>query len=220
MRADLPGRPSRHQQAWLTPSWATHLASPLSPEARAALGDWFARGHPAVVCRPERGAVAGVPLCVTLPVDRWNAAIRFSVGRAAIARLADPPPLREVVPSAPPGMRAPLAILDREAAAVGVPLSVVGALAWQHHTGLHYVTPRSAVELHFRPRTRRQLEGILAVLRLREEWDGPPLAGEAVLGWNDAVAWRDLARGRRRILVQGPESESVVDVDRLLAGLR
>ncbi|MEY2668621.1 MAG: hypothetical protein RJA59_1259, partial [Pseudomonadota bacterium] len=215
-------------QAWLSPSWATHLVTPVSPEARAALGDWFARGHPAVVCRPERGApaggpagaVAGVPLCVTLPATRWNASIRFSVARAAIARLAEPPPLREVVPSAPAEMRAPLAILDRDATAVGVPLSVVGALAWQHHTGLDYVTPRSPVELHFRPRTRRELEGILGVLRLRENWDGPPLAGEVILGWNDAVAWRDLARGRRRVLVQGPESESVVDVERLLVGLR
>jgi phosphoribosyl-dephospho-CoA transferase len=220
MRADLPGRPSRHQLAWLSPSWATHLAAPVSPEARAALGDWFARGHPAVVCRPERGAPAGVPLCVTLPASRWNAAIRFTVGRPAITRLAEPPPLREVVLSAPPEMRAPLAVLDRDATAVGVPLSVVGALAWQHHTGLDYVTPRSPVELHFRPRTRRELEGILGVLRIRENWDGPPLAGEVILGWNDAVAWRDLARGRRRVLVQGPESESVVDVERLLVGLR
>ncbi len=117
-------------------------------------------------------------------------------------------------------MHGPLADLDRDATAVGVPLSVVGALAWQHHTGLHYLTPRSPVELHFRPRTRRQLEGILAVLRVRDDWDGPPLAGEAVLGWNDAVAWRDLARGRRRVLVQGPDTESVVDVERLLGGLR
>ena len=58
------------------------------------------------------------------------------------------------------------------------------------------------------------------MLRVRENWDGPPLAGEAVLGWNDAVAWRDLARGRRRVLVQGPENESVVDVERLLSVLR
>jgi phosphoribosyl-dephospho-CoA transferase len=166
------------------------------------------------------GRAAGVPLCVTLPSARWNATIRFTVGRPAIARLAEPPPLREVLPGTPPEMRGPLADLDREAAAVGVPLSVVGALAWQHHTGLQYVTPRSSVELHFRPRTRRQLEGILTLLRVRDEWDGPPLSGEVVLGWNDAVAWRDLARGRRRVLVLGPENESVVDVERLLVGLR
>lgn len=220
MRAAPPGRPSRHQRAWLSPSWATHVASPLTLEARAALADWFARGHPAVVCRAERGAGAGVPLCVNLPLARWNAIIHLAVGRAAIARLADPPTLTEAIPSAPPEWHMSLASLDRAAAGVGVPLSVAGALAWQHHTGLPYVTPRSPVELHFRPRTRGQLEGILDVLRVREGWDGPPLAGEAVLGWDDAVAWRDLVRGRRRVLVQGAGGESIVDVERLLGGLR
>jgi phosphoribosyl-dephospho-CoA transferase len=220
MRAAPPGRPCRHQQAWLSPSWAPHLATTLSPEARAALDDWFSRGHPAVVCRGERGAAPGVPLCVTLPAARWLASIRFTVGRQVVARLAEPPSLAEVVPDAPPDWRGPLAILDRDAAAVGVPLSVVGALAWQHRTGLPYVTTCTPVELRFRPRTRRDLEDVLAVLRSREDWDGPPLAGEAILGWNDAVAWRDLARGRRRILVQGADHESVMEVERLLARLR
>jgi phosphoribosyl-dephospho-CoA transferase len=161
-----------------------------------------------------------VALSVTLPAARWYATLHFHVGRAAVARVDPPLPLAEAVPSAPPGWRAHLTDLDRAAAGMGVRLSVVGTLAWQHLAAEPYVTPRSTVELLFRPGTRRQLDGVLALLRVREAWDGPPLAGEAVLGWNDAVAWRDLAQGRRRVLVRSGANEAVVDVERLLAGLR
>lgn len=195
-----------------------------SEEARAALVDWFARGRPAVVCRGEAGDWSGdaaaVTLSVTLPASRWFAAIQFTVGRASIARMAPPLPLAEAIPGAFPGWRAPLADLDRIAASVGVPLSVAGALAWQQFTGEPYLTPRTAIELVFRPRTRPQLDGILAILRAREDWDGPHLGGEAILGWDAAVAWRDLVRGRRRVMVRRAGDEVVMDVDRLLAGLR
>ena len=159
-------------------------------------------------------------LSVTLPASRWLATIRFTVGRAAVARRAPPLRARRGHARAPPDWLAPLSDLDRAAAGVGVPLSVVGALAWQHVTGEPYVTPGSPVDLLFRPRTRQQLDGILSVLRVREDGEGPPLAGEVVLGWDAAVSWRDLAHGRRRILVRSAESEAVMDVDRLLAGLR
>jgi phosphoribosyl-dephospho-CoA transferase len=218
--ADLHGRPYRHQRAWLSPSWKVHLAAALSVEALAALGDWFARGLPAMVSRGADDDTGGVALSVTLPAARWYATVQLRVGRAAIARVAPPLPLAETLPSAPEAWRAPLDDLAHAAAGLGVPLSVVGTLAWQHLTAEPYVTPRSTVELLFRPGPRRQLDGVLALLRVREEWDGPPLAGEAVLGWNDAVAWRDLTRGRRRVLVRSAGNEAVVDVDRLLAGLR
>ena len=173
-----------------------------------------------MVCRGAAGDAGAVALSVTLPAARWFATLHFRVGGAAVARVDPPLPLAEAVPSAPPGWRDPLTELDRAAASVGVPLSVVGTLAWQHLAAEPYITPRSTVELLFRPGTRGQLEAILGLLRAREAWDGPPLAGEAVLGWNDAVAWRDLAHGRRRVMVRSGANEAVVDVERVLAGLR
>ena len=220
MRASLHGRPTRHQRAWLTPTWPVHLASQLSAEARATLTQWFARGFPAVVCRDDPGDETGVALSVTLPASRWHATIRFTVGRAAVARRAPPLPLAEAMLSAPSGWLVPLSDLERAAAGVGVPLSVTGALAWQHITGERYVAPRSPVDLLFHPRSREQLDQILTVLRVREDWEGPPLVGEAVLGWDAAVAWRDLAHGRRRVLVRSAGSETVQDVERLLVRLR
>jgi phosphoribosyl-dephospho-CoA transferase len=142
------------------------------------------------------------------------------VGRGAITRTAPPVPLAEVIPAAPPDWHRPLFDLDRAAADAGVPLSVTGPLAWQHLTGEPYVTDRSSVDLLLRPRTRLQLEKVIALLRVREDGEGPRLDGAVVLGWSDAVAWRDLANGRRRVLVKGMDRESVVDVARLLTLLR
>jgi phosphoribosyl-dephospho-CoA transferase len=220
VRAALHRSPTRHQRAWLSPSWPAQVASPLSPEAQATLAHWFARGHPAVVCRDDPDVTAEVMLAVTLPASRWLATIRFTVGRTAVVRRAPPLPLAEAMLSAPPGCLAPLSDLERAAAGVGVPLSVTGGLAWQHLTGERYVSPRSPVDLLFRPRTRHDLDRILAVLRVREDWDGPPLVGEVILGWDAAVSWRDLAHGRRRLLVRRAGSESVEDVERLLVALR
>jgi phosphoribosyl-dephospho-CoA transferase len=97
---------------------------------------------------------------------------------------------------------------------------VTGPLAWQHVTGEPYVTGRSSVDLLLRPRTRLQLETLIALLRAREDGEGPRLDGEVLLGWSDAVAWRDLASGRRRVLVKGIDRDAVVEVARLLSVLR
>ena len=220
MRANIHGRLSQHDRAWLGLSWQVHLASPVPEQARAALADWFTRGRPAMVCRRVPGDAPGVALCVTLPASRWLASIRFTVGRSAIARMAPPVPLAEVIPAAPPDWRRPLSDLDRAAAEAGVPLSVTGPLAWQHLTGEPYVSDRSSVDLLLRPRTRRQLEQVIALLRVREDGEGPRLDGEVLLGWDHAVAWRDLANGRRRVLVKGIDREAVVEVSRLLSVLR
>jgi phosphoribosyl-dephospho-CoA transferase len=220
VRADIHGRLAQHDRAWPGLSWQAHVTSPLSEPARAALADWFTRGRPALACRRDPEDGPGIALRVTLPASRWFASIRFTVGRSAIARTAPPVPLAEVIPAAPPDWRRPLLELDRAAAETGVPLSVTGPLAWQHLIGEPYVTDRSPVELLLRPRTRLQLEQVIALLRVREDGEGPRLGGDVVLGWSDAVAWRDLANGRRRVLVRGMDSEAVVEVGRLLSVLR
>ena len=220
MRADIHGRLAQHDRAWLGLSWQAHVTSPLPEQARSALADWFTRGRPAMACRRDPEDGPGIGLCVTLPASRWLASIRFTVGRSAIARNAPPLPLAEAIPCAPQDWHRPLLELDRAAADTGVPLSVTGPLAWQHLTGEPYVTDRSPVDLLLRPRTRLQLEQVIALLRARADRDGPRLGGEVLLGWSDAVAWRDLANGRRRVLVRGMDSEAVVDVGRLLSVLR
>ena len=173
-----------------------------------------------MVRRRDPGDPPGPVLGVTLPASRWLASIRFSVEPGAITRMAAPATLAEVIPCAPPDWHGPLSDLDRAAADAGVPLSVTGPLAWQHLTGEPYVSERASVDLLLRPRTRQQLEQVIALLRVRAGGDGPHLDGEVLLGWDAAVAWRDLAAGRRRVVVKGIDREAVVDVERLLSVLR
>jgi phosphoribosyl-dephospho-CoA transferase len=220
VRADIHGRLAQHDWAWLGLSWQVHLTSPTAEQARAALADWFTQGRPAMVCRRGPGDAPGIALCVTLPAPRWLATIRFTVERGAIARTEPPVALLEVIHAAPASWHRALFDLNRAASDAGVPLSVTGLLAWQHVTGEPYVTDRSSVDLLLRPRTRLQLEQVIALLRVREDGEGPRLGGEVLLGWSDAVAWRDLASGRRRVLAKGMDREAVVDVERLLSVLR
>jgi len=212
VRADIHGRLAQHDWAWLGLSWQVHLTSPIAEQARAALADWFTQGRPAMVCRRGPGDAPGIALRVTLPASRWLATMRFTVGRGAIARTEPPVPLVEVVHAAPPAWHRALFDLHRAASEAGVPLSVTGPLAWQHITGEPYVTDRSSVDLLLRPHTRLQLEQVIALLRARADGDRPRLG--------DAVAWRDLASGRRRVLAKGMDREAVVDVERLLSVLR
>lgn len=191
----------------------------LSPEACAALEAWFARDRPAEVARSTAGGEPGVALAVTLPASRWLARIELVVARDAVHRVDTPPLLSDALHAAPPAWVPPLAELDRVATAVGVPLSVTGTLAWQHHTGETYVTDSARVDLLFQPRTHEALVSILDVLRARDGWGGPRLGGEVVLGRDDHVSWVDLARGRRRVLVKGAGREDVADVAPLLASL-
>lgn len=184
------------------------------------LDDWFGRGLPAAVTRSAAEDDRLVALAVTLPAARWLARIEIVVERAAIERLAPPPLLADACTCAPPAWIPPLADLSRTALEVGVPLSVTGGLAWQFATGETYVSASTPVELLFQPRTREALDRMLEVLRVREGWSGPRLAGEVVLGWTDQVAWRDIVQGRRRVLVHGTGRELVADVAPLLATLR
>ena len=197
-----------------------HLGSQLSAEARASLAQWFARGFPAVVCRDDPGDEAGVALSVTLPASRWNATIRFTVGRAAVTRRAPPLPLAEAMLSAPRGWLAPLSDLER--AAAGVERSALGdggaGLAAHHRRALR--GPPVAGGPPLPPPVARAARPDPHRAPGAGGLGRPPLVGEAVLGWDAAVAWRDLAHGRRRVLVRSAGSETVRDVERLLVGLR
>ncbi len=220
MRPSLHAGPTRHQRAWLATDWLGRLRSAISADARATLDDWFGRGLPAEVTQSAPEDARLVSLAVTLPAARWLARIEILVERAAVERLAPPPLLADACTRAPAAWIPPLGDLSRTALDAGVPLSVTGALAWQFATGETYVGASTPVDLLFQPRTREALDRMLEILRAREGWSGPRLAGEVVLGWNDQVSWRDILQGRRRVLVRGTGREVVAEVAPLLAALR
>lgn len=195
--------PARHDLVWLGPSWGEAVRGALEPRARAALAEWFGRGLPAIACRRDASCGDALPLGVALSgTPRWR--VSLLVDRGAVARVAPPPSLREAAESAPGAWRAPLVAIDRAARDEGLLVRVYGSLAWQHLSGRAYVAEGSSdVDLLVGPRNADELRRALALLRARG--DGVPrLDGEVLLPRGRAVAWRELAAGRARVLVKGP----------------
>jgi phosphoribosyl-dephospho-CoA transferase len=226
--------PSRHDLAWLGPSWRSALRAPLDPKLAADLSSWLDRGLPAVVRRRQPGE-EGLPLGVALPPG--GAARRVALLVAPeVARLAPPLLLADALPSAPPAWRAPLAELEEEARGAGISLAVYGSLAWQHLSGHAYLHAHSDVDLLIRPASAAALHRALALLGSRAELEPnrpaegrsssgplvrgllPRLDGEILFG-GAAVAWRELWAGPERILFKEGDAVGLLPRAALIARL-
>jgi phosphoribosyl-dephospho-CoA transferase len=158
-------------------------------------------------------------LGVTLPLSRSRARLGFALGHRAIRHVAPPLRLADVLGSAPPAWREPLSGIDRAAGDMGLSVSVYGSLAWEHMTGERYLREGSDVDLLVRPRTRAQLAGTLALLQRWDGHHGLRIDGEIVLGREHAVAWREMAGGRARVLVKTGTSVGLQPLGDLLSTL-
>lgn len=197
--------PPRHHLVWLAPDWAGALRAPVAPSLLAEAERWIARGRPAVAARRAPGSDA-VALGIALPGPRrehdGERRVALVVAPGALARVAPPLRLREVIPSAPAAWRARLSALDAEARAAGLALGVYGSLAWQHLSGEAYVTATSDVDLLVAPHDAATLRSTLGLLRAHAADRAPPLDGELLLAGGRAVAWREVLSGAGRLLVK------------------
>ncbi|WP_434621086.1 malonate decarboxylase holo-[acyl-carrier-protein] synthase [Azospirillum sp. B2RO_4] len=204
----------RHGWVRLGENWADCLRSSLGEAEREEVADWCRAGRPLVIARGRSEDGAGeLRLGLATPDKRR---IGLHVAAEAVAESWGPLPLAEAVETAPEAWRPMLAELVRRALAVGVGPAVYGSLAWQHRTGLGYVRPDSDVDLLFAPRDRRQLDGLLDLLRAFGD-GSPRLDGEILMPDGAAVAWRELAGRPDRLLVKGPAEVELRDLPSVLA---
>jgi phosphoribosyl-dephospho-CoA transferase len=209
--------PARHDLVWLAPGWRAALVAPLEPAVAPVLEDWVARGRPLVACRRDGLGTGELALAAALaPVGPLRRA-RIAVRRAAVARVAPPPALADVLPSTPFPWRSALAALDRDARAAGLMVRVYGSLLWRHLTGEPHLTATSDVDLLVRVRTAGELGRALALLEARAAQDDPRLDGELVLPGGRGVAWRELAARPARILVKSSEAVELVRLGEALS---
>jgi phosphoribosyl-dephospho-CoA transferase len=196
--------PARHDLVWPRAAWRRSARGPLAPRDLEALEEWFARDRPAVACRRTAPCGDAIALGVALPARHGGERRRVALllDPAAIARIGPPPALRDALACAPASWRERLLALDRASRAGGVLLRVYGSLAWQHLSGLPYVTAGSDVDLLAEPRSATELRSVLELLRAREADCAPRLDGEVVLAGGRAVAWRELVGGAARFLVK------------------
>ncbi|MDB5760901.1 MAG: malonate decarboxylase synthase [Burkholderia sp.] len=181
----------RHKLAWLSPQgWRQALA--FAPEHAQALQSWRREDWPLVARRRDPNAAAGeVSLGLPLPPcpvkGKVRIALRLPAG--AVLRSSEALALASVLPALPPRWQAAAAALAAQAAAQRIVLRVYGSAAWQALTGLHYLGPRSDIDLLFYPDSVAALQAGAALFQ--KHANHLPLDGEIVFPPGRAVAFKE-----------------------------
>jgi phosphoribosyl-dephospho-CoA transferase len=191
-------------------SWRALLAGRPDLEGLPLVATWAERGWPLVVRRPLCGE-AGLALGLPLPPALGKRRLSFLVEPSAVLSIEPPPRLADTVPVAPaawgPTLHRLLA-LDPET-------RTFGSLAWQHLTGLPYLSPTSDIDLLWRldGSAERLLAGLAAIDR-----DAPMrLDGECIGPGGVAVQWRELAGDAPEIMVKSLRDVALVSRAALLS---
>jgi len=215
---------ARHTLVWpAAAARADLLAQAQDAAAHAAVARWLAAARPLVVRRvetPEPRSPAEVALGLPLPPAEGRRRLAFVLGRRFVARYTEPVPLAAVAAALPPHWQVPLAVLDRDARALGLTLRVFGSAAWQALTGLAYLHEGSDVDLVVRPESPAQLDALPGLLATAEARMGRRIDAEIVFADGWAVAWREWRNadgGDARVLAKSAASAALFARADLLA---
>jgi phosphoribosyl-dephospho-CoA transferase len=163
---------------------------------------WFSQQRPAICTRSHgelpRGFIAAG---IATPPEHGKRRIALTLPRSAACERRAPPTLREVAATSLTHQAA-LSDLATRADAANLQMSVFGSFAWQHVTGLTYVTEHSDLDLLWRPRSARELQSAIELLARWESQFGLRADGEAVFPGGQAVNWREWAQPSATILVK------------------
>lgn len=217
MQSTSEHRFRRHDLVWLDATrWRGALQSPLDAAALAALDIWFCDRRPAVVRRHERAANRHLGLGVALPPTYSERRIPLDIDASVVRHTSPPLPLVRVIPSAPERWRPELARLAAGANSMGVDLRVYGSLVWQHVSREPYVLPTSDVDLLWRAADTATLEKMLDYLVRWENSSGLAADGELLLADDTAVAWKELLRHPRQLLIKRTTGVELCDYEDVL----
>ncbi|CAG0911573.1 unnamed protein product, partial [Cyprideis torosa] len=111
----------RHDFVWLSPDISAHQVRPCLPESRVTLAEWLACRRPLVVARrPPSLDQSWHQLGLPVPPSQGKKRFGFQVDGAAVERVSKPPPLADVIPTAPEFWQKPLIQLDQDLRAVDI----------------------------------------------------------------------------------------------------
>ncbi|WP_245286679.1 malonate decarboxylase holo-[acyl-carrier-protein] synthase [Bradyrhizobium sp. ARR65] len=124
--------------------WAAAMNRYPELASEPLVAGWAHAGRPLVVRRPARSDTAGlVPLGLPLPPSHGKRRIAISLAAVDIVAAAPPPLLAEAAAAAPASWRA---TIDRLVQLLPE-TRVYGSVAWQHLTGLPYLSDSSDLDL-------------------------------------------------------------------------
>ena len=197
----------RHSFAWITDSGSSSQfdegETPLNDVV--CLRNWLGRGRPVIIrrpCRSEDGRSVYVGL--SLPPDPVKRRLAFRLPFSSLANVVEPPLWTECAEafSESSEMAGPiLSIID----ATELPLQTFGSYAWQHYTGLSYVTPHSDIDLIV-PINRREDWRRFRQLMSETEKADQRVDLEIILNGDAAFHWREFEAPGRQLLFKGNRS--------------
>ena len=174
-----------------------------SPElaSEPIVASWAHAGRPLIVRRPGCNDVAGmIPLGLPLPPSHGKRRIAVSLAAADIVASAPPPLLADAAAAAPAHWRATIDLLLRLAPET----RTFGSLAWQHLTGLPYLTDDSDLDLLWPLSAALQANTLPSDIARIAKQAPMRLDGE-IVGRAGGVQWRELTgNDEDEVLVKRP----------------
>jgi phosphoribosyl-dephospho-CoA transferase len=195
-------RLARHDLVRVAPaSWPAILAEHPSLLEEPMLAHWAGQSRPLVVRRracEERRCADLVPLGLCLPPASRRRRIALQVPAIAICEVAPPPRLFDLASCAPGAWRGAIeGLLELDPSA-----RAYGSLAWQHATGLGYLSASSDLDLLWTHVSGASCEALLAAIAAIERGAPMRIDGEVVAADGGAVHWRELQSGAAEVLVK------------------
>ena len=184
-----PERFHRHVFVWVCADDAHVKSDPI-------LRDWVELGRPLIVRRPCH-STDGADVCVglSLPPSPNKRRLAFDLPRALVRKISEPPLWKDCSDS--------LELLQLAADAGGTELRTFGSHAWQHLTGLPYVTETSDIDLLLFLSSLQSWKIIRQSLEQIGELKVPGIDLEIVLSGDASFSWREFINDSPRLIFKG-----------------
>jgi len=169
------------------------------------LRKWLGKGRPVIIRRPcvsEDGKFLYVGLA--LPPDPIKRRLAFHLPFSSLANVVEPPLWTECGDASSESSEMVSPILSATEAAE-LPLQTFGSYAWQHYTGLSYVTPNSDIDLLV-PINRREDWRRFQQLMSETQKTDHRVDLEIILNGDASFNWREFEAPGTRLLFKGNRS--------------
>lgn len=204
----------RHHMVRADPSaWTGMLASRRDLADEPLLIGWAERRWPLIVRRPVcKYDLRAVPLGLALPPASGRRRLELRFSREDLTDCAAPPRLAEAVGVAPKAWRKSIASLI----ALDAEVRCFGSLAWQHLTGLAYLTAASDLDLLWRVASARAADALAAQIAEIAERAHMRIDGEFITPGGLGVQWREWRSAARELVAKGHDGVRLLERAELL----
>ncbi|MHC2438760.1 malonate decarboxylase holo-[acyl-carrier-protein] synthase [Bradyrhizobium sp. USDA 4451] len=179
------------------------------------IAEWARADRPLIVRRPACSDGAGmIPLGLPLPPSHGKRRLALALAPGDIVASAPPPLLADAAATAPTQWRETIGHLVRL-----VPETrTFGSLAWQHLTGLPYLSDNSDLDLLWPLASARQAQSLPSDIAAIAAQAPMRLDGE-IVGRAGGVQWRELTGSDEdEVIVKGPVGVTGVTRAAFLSG--